>query len=112
MIKEAAILLVDGTILTGKRHGEIFRKAKDDNFSVEQFKGHVQGFVDDKNKFYNRKDSGKIAYECGQIKEIINCLMSEDLYWYNKLVKLSHNSLGIWDVVELTGGSLWTVKNF
>lgn len=40
----------------------------------------IQGFVTSSGRFVNREEAAKIAYSCGQIKELKNNLFSEDLY--------------------------------
>jgi len=80
MIKEAAIRLRTGTIVTGKRHHTIFAMAKTMGIPRHIFKKGTQGFVDEKGNFLNQKEAGVHAYGCGQIKEPTDCLVSEDLY--------------------------------
>jgi len=74
MIIKAAIIK-DGTIYTGKRHGDIFPQ-----FPLGFLRCGEQGFVTDKGKFVNRGQAAKIAYECGQIPIKKSELFSEDLY--------------------------------
>ena len=38
------------------------------------------GFLTSDDKFVDRKEAGKIAFESGQIKVPNDCLFSEDLY--------------------------------
>lgn len=88
MIVSSAII-INGQILTGKRHHNIFQKAKADGIDrLDAIRGE-QGFVDENGKFYNREDAAKHAIECGQVKEgeavaihIFDgkTLYSEDLY--------------------------------
>ena len=40
----------------------------------------IQGFVTDTGEFLDRKQSGRHAFEHGQIKELTDCLMSEALW--------------------------------
>lgn len=40
----------------------------------------VQGFLTNKNRFVDRKEAGKIAYDAGQTKKLITYLFSEDLW--------------------------------
>lgn len=77
MIKEAAIRdKRDGTVFTGKRHGDIFAKARPPG----SLKYGEQGFITDKGKFVDREEAARIAFECGQISEKKKELFSEDLY--------------------------------
>jgi len=74
MIEKAAILK-DGTIYTGKRHGDIFPQ-----MPLGFLRCGEQGFITDKGKFVNRSQAAQIAYECGQITKPKAELFSEDLY--------------------------------
>ena len=40
----------------------------------------VQGFLTDKNRFVDRGEASRIAFEAGQVGEDDGCLFSEDLY--------------------------------
>ena len=40
----------------------------------------VQGFLTNKNRFVDREEAAKIAFDAGQINQEINRLHSEDLY--------------------------------
>lgn len=40
----------------------------------------IQGFIDERGNFYDRNRAAKIAFECGQIKEKKDRLLSEDIY--------------------------------
>ncbi|MDO8641452.1 MAG: hypothetical protein Q7R33_07920 [Nitrosarchaeum sp.] len=40
----------------------------------------ISGFVTDTGEFLDRKHAAKHAFECGQIKDDANCLISEDLW--------------------------------
>jgi len=75
MIVESAILK-DGVIHTGRRHHNILNSAK----PFGALKNGEQGFVTDKGEFVNRQEAARIAFECGQIKEMKKDLYSEDLY--------------------------------
>lgn len=41
---------------------------------------YEQGFLTSNNRFVDRKEAGKIAYEAGQTKELKETLFSEDLF--------------------------------
>lgn len=41
---------------------------------------HEQGFLTNTNRFIDRQEAAKIAYEAGQIKEELKTLYSENLY--------------------------------
>lgn len=76
MIKEAAILK-DGVIYTGRRHNIILC---DKSRPFQFLQNGIQGFVNDKGEFLDRKEASKHAFECGQIKKDTGRLYSEDLY--------------------------------
>ena len=40
----------------------------------------IQGFLTSQDRFVDRKEAADIAYKAGQIKDITDCLISEDLY--------------------------------
>ena len=40
----------------------------------------IQGFLTAQDRFVDRKEAADIAYKAGQIKDITDCLISEDLY--------------------------------
>ena len=40
----------------------------------------IQGFLTSNNRFVDRREAADIAYKAGQIKDIADCLISEDLY--------------------------------
>jgi|AntRauTorckE6833_2_1112554.scaffolds.fasta_scaffold00137_37 hypothetical protein len=41
---------------------------------------HIQGFLTNQNRFVDREEGGKIAFEAKQTKELKEHLFSEDLY--------------------------------
>lgn len=64
MIKSPAILC-KGKIYIGRTHVTI-----SDNYNLNVFKDKYEdGFITDDNKFVNRFEAAKIAFDCGQIKE-------------------------------------------
>jgi hypothetical protein len=81
MIKSAAIR-IKGTdkIYTGSEHYNILNK-RDENCKliITDIDNIEYGFVTDDNKFVDREEAGKIAYECGQTKEKIYRLQSKDI---------------------------------
>lgn len=82
MITLAAIKK-DGVVYVGapgQRHCDILC---DTNHLFGYLKNGIQGFVDDKGKFYNRHDAACHAFECGQLpndKKCPNIILSEDLW--------------------------------
>ena len=71
-----------GFVVCGRRHHNAYYIASEclaDGYS--EVKGTcVQGFLTSKDRFVDRKEAGKIAFEQGQIPELTDCLFSEDLY--------------------------------
>lgn len=74
-----------GIVVCGHRHHNCFYTAWGLN------EGHVehlseannratQGFLTNTNRFVDRKEASKIAFEAGQVNEDDGCLFSEDLY--------------------------------
>jgi len=41
---------------------------------------HIDGFLTSDNLFVTRKEAGEIAFKSGQIKNLTDCLFSEDIY--------------------------------
>jgi len=81
-ITQAAVKLKDGRVFTGMRHGYIVQNALLAGMQKEEFYGSTQGFIDNKNKFYTRKEAMELVMQNGQLpNEIIGgCLTSEDLW--------------------------------
>ena len=77
MIKEAAIKLKDGRVFVGHRHDKIILGHPGEDFKRPN---STQGFITGNGKFVDRKEAGRIAFECGQIKKLTDHLSSEDLY--------------------------------
>lgn len=70
-----------GYVVAGRRHYNciqmhVFLTGSWDNAGLDV----VQGFLTSGNRFVNRMEAGQIAFEAGQIKELTDCLISEDLY--------------------------------
>lgn len=79
MITEAAILK-DGIIYhVGKlkRHCDIILSKPLGYFRKPI---SIHGFIDEYGKFYSRREAADHAYQCGQIKNKADCLISEDLW--------------------------------
>jgi hypothetical protein len=80
MIKRVALKISDDVVVGEEnlRHDSlysepIFQRVKNGEF-------HVQGFVTDTGEFLNRKQAAEHAFKCGQISELTDCLVSEDLW--------------------------------
>jgi hypothetical protein len=76
----------NGFVICGRRHhncfttGMIINDGKSINDLNEINGKSIQGFLTSKDRFVDRKEGGKIAFEAGQIKEETDCMFSEDLY--------------------------------
>lgn len=70
-----------GFVICGRRHHNCFYIASKliEGYS-EVKKTLVQGFLTSKDRFVDRKEAGKIAFDSKQLSELTNCLFSEDLY--------------------------------
>ena len=75
-----------GIVITGHRHGQCiwtvgaltgYRTVTNAKDGVGE---HIQGFLTNKNRFVDRKEGAKIAFDAGQTKDLKTLLFSEDLY--------------------------------
>ena len=73
----AAAIRINGTVFTGPHHHQIFRylRAMKHSDPVSE-----QGFITNTNRFVNRFEAGKIAFEAKQMTYLTECLFSEDLW--------------------------------
>jgi len=78
-IKSAAIKIEDGRIFEGRNHGDIFMLIKSQSVPRLMSSRGKQGFITDDNKFVDRKEAGRIAFEAGQIDKETDFLFSEDI---------------------------------
>ncbi len=77
-----------GFVLCGRRHSDIYAAVmiiNDESMTaiegITEANGKaIQGFLTSKNRFLNREEAGKLAYEMKQTDRITKCLFSEDLY--------------------------------
>lgn len=80
----AACKLDDGMILAGARHYSPNMRLQAKLMYGDDFKNWPkeveQGFLDNMDNFLSRADAAILAYESGQIKELMNIIFSEDLY--------------------------------
>ena len=83
MIKRVAVRLGKRVFVGayGKRHDSVIREIiMVHELSVEDT---VNGFIDDKGNFLDRKEAAKHAFECGQLPNDKKCpevIISEDLW--------------------------------
>ena len=68
-------ILKENLIYLGKRHSDIFSTYNNINL-----RGGIQGFIDKRGFFYDRKEAATYAFKEGQIKEEKEILFSEDLW--------------------------------
>jgi len=73
----AAAIRIDGTVYTGPHHHQIFRyiRALKQSNPISE-----QGFITNTNRYVNRFEAGKIAFDAKQIDHLTECLFSEDLW--------------------------------
>lgn len=78
----AAAILVGGKLWTGRRHADLIKLAVRDRCGEAPIKQHHQGFVDQRNTFYHRPESARIAFEAGQLNtdECPEKILSEDIW--------------------------------
>ena len=77
-----------GYVICGRRHHNIYAtvmiingKSMTAIEKMTEANGKaIQGFLTSKDRFLNREEAGKLAYEMKQITKITKCLFSEDLY--------------------------------
>lgn len=73
----------EGVVVSGWRHGNCIYQvvAITGLRSVLTEAGeNVQGFLTSKNRFVDREEAGRIAYEAGQTETLITTLYSENIY--------------------------------
>jgi hypothetical protein len=72
-----------GIVVCGRRHHNclsILYSLLGEKYNSKLAARKAQGFLTSYDRFVNREEAGKIAFEIGQIKEETDCLFSEDLY--------------------------------
>lgn len=69
-----------GIVMTGRRHHNVFTNMAALGIDHKQYDAMVQGFLTSDDRFVDRKEGGRIAYEAKQIDKPTECLFSEDLY--------------------------------
>jgi hypothetical protein len=76
MISKVAIKINDTIYegLPGERHDKVILAHPETDAKS------IIGFVTDTGIFLNRKQAGAHAFECGQISEFTDCLLSEDVW--------------------------------
>lgn len=67
-----------GFVVSGRRHHNCFYTVS--VFTDDPLSKATQGFLTNTNRFVDRKEAAKIAYEAGQVPELYEQLISEHLY--------------------------------
>jgi len=65
----------NGTVYVGHRHPDAFAIMPDDMID-----DCIQGFVTDEGVFVDRREAAVIAFNCGQVSELTEIVISEDLW--------------------------------
>jgi len=68
-----------GFVVCGRRHHNCIQTLSLIDIKWKEFP-YIQGFLTSDDNFVDRVSAVKIAFDCGQIKEIKDKLFSEDLY--------------------------------
>jgi len=69
-----------GIVIAGRRHHNVFTNMAALGIDWKQFDKQIQGFLTNDDRFVNREEGGRIAYEAKQIDKPTKRLFSEDLY--------------------------------
>jgi len=77
LIKAAALLLKDGSVISGKCHADCYKGT-----IRELVLNCTQGFITSEDKFVDRTEAGVIAFAAKQIKKDLegSILMSEEIW--------------------------------
>ena len=69
-----------GFVITGRRHHNCYMSLHILNIPHIYPETRIDGFLTSYDRFLNREEAGKFAFEAGQIDKPTDCLFSEDLY--------------------------------
>ena len=70
-----------GIVFSGWRHPNcLYQKVALTGLADSESREYIQGFLTNKNRFVDREEGGKIAFEAGQTQDLIKHLTSEDIY--------------------------------
>ena len=69
-----------GFVICGRRHHNIINTIGQKFFFKTSENKHIEGFLTNLDRFVDRREAAKIAFEYGQIQHSKNSLYSEDLY--------------------------------
>jgi len=78
MIVEAAIIF-EGITYRGKRHLDCVRQIERETGAFYRTNDGREGFLDQSGVFHDRYEAAKIAYQCGQIKNPTDRLISSQI---------------------------------
>ena len=76
----AAAVKIGDRVWIGERHAFIMRAIREEWPEAPRITQEMQGFVDQHGQFWNRFQSGAIAFTAGQTKTRIKTLLSEHLW--------------------------------
>jgi hypothetical protein len=68
LIVSSAVKLSNGSVFTGKRHGDCYQMIKFITGDKESCKDSIQGFINDKLQFLDRTEAYHEALSCGQCR--------------------------------------------
>jgi UDP-3-O-[3-hydroxymyristoyl] glucosamine N-acyltransferase len=68
-----------GFVICGRRHHNCFTTVFEQKINYNKAKC-IQGFITSHDNFVNREEAAKIAFEAKQTNEMVEVLVSEDLY--------------------------------
>ena len=70
-----------GIVFSGWRHPNcLYQMVAVSGLRQAEAGEHIQGFLTNKNRFVDRTEGAKIAFEQGQTEKLLKTLYSEDLY--------------------------------
>jgi len=70
-----------GLVVAGRRHHNCYLTAFElGEQSTYEKLDNIQGFITSDDRFLDRAEAGKLAFESRQIEKLSPCLFSEDLY--------------------------------
>lgn len=92
VIVHACVISPTGLYFFGKCHADCFGQAYGIGIKMSSEAGK-QGFVTNKGRFLSRADAAKVAFEAGQIDQMVGTLFSEDLWSETDGGKFSYDSV-------------------
>lgn len=77
---QAAAILRDGRIWTGRRHHLIIRQMVIELGPGAKPINDPQGFTTEDGRFVDREEAARLAFESGQMDRVVASLFSEDIF--------------------------------